>query len=160
MAVFEGHRGRSFITTREGYIGFASMAAQPGDVVLVILGCDSPMLLRPTSVSNAKRISQGLVTVVYELKWLVVGNCYMPGLMNGEAIYGQMGEEDVRFTLSCDGCDLTLDGLRHPQTGRIRYYPRDMLLDAGIEIQGVLPSKRVLIARETLGRAGVETEMG
>ncbi|KXJ85445.1 heterokaryon incompatibility protein-domain-containing protein [Microdochium bolleyi] len=157
--VLKGHQGRSFIATREGYIGLASMVAQPGDIVFVILGCDSPMLLRPTLVLNMKRNTQSPVTVVYELKWLVVGDCYVPGLKNGEAIYGQTGEEDVKFTLRCDDGEMELDGLQHPQTGRIRWHPRDMLLDAGIEVQGVLPSKRVLVAREALEKAGIETEM-
>ncbi|KAF2233391.1 hypothetical protein EV356DRAFT_547969 [Viridothelium virens] len=38
--------GRTFVRTREGYVGLAPCDAQQGDVIVVLLGCDSPVLLR------------------------------------------------------------------------------------------------------------------
>ena len=68
--------GRSFIKTREGYIGLAPQNAQLGDQVCVLLGCNLPMLLRSTSKSQ----------------YQVVGPCYVHGLMNGEAFLGPIPE--------------------------------------------------------------------
>lgn len=42
------------------------------DLLCVLLGCDSPMLLRPTASGD----------------FLVVGECYVHGLMDGEALLG------------------------------------------------------------------------
>lgn len=65
---------RAFLITREGHIGFAPQAARPGDEVCIILGCQSPLLLRPIHNGN------------YE----VVGECYLQGVMHGEAILGPL----------------------------------------------------------------------
>ena len=65
---------RSFVKTREGYIGLAPPNAMPGDHVCVLLGSNMPMLLRP-ALSN---------------QFEVVGECYVHGLMNGEALLGPL----------------------------------------------------------------------
>jgi hypothetical protein len=66
--------GRSFFTTKEGYIGLAPKAAKPNDRVCVIFGCPSPILLRWSK----------------NLRYQVIGECYVPGLTNGEAILGPL----------------------------------------------------------------------
>lgn len=67
---FRSHR--SFIKTCEGYIGLAPRMAQPGDQVCVLLGGNMPLLLRPAP----------------NLQYQVVGECYIHGLMHGEAVLG------------------------------------------------------------------------
>ena len=67
---------RSFVQTREGYIGLAPPNAQPGDQVCILLGSGIPMLLRPTLNSQHQ----------------VIGSCYVHGLTNGEAFLGPMPE--------------------------------------------------------------------
>ena len=67
---------RSFVKTYEGYIGLAPPNAQSGDQVCILLGCDIPMLLRPSSKSQ----------------YQVVGPCYVHGLMMGEAFLGPLPE--------------------------------------------------------------------
>jgi hypothetical protein len=69
--------GRSFFTTKEGYIGLAPKAAKPNDQVCVIFGCPSSMLLRPRG----------------NVRFQVVGECYVAGLTKGEAILGQVPDE-------------------------------------------------------------------
>lgn len=39
--------GRVFITTREGFIGAAPAGARSGDQIVILLGCRSPLILRP-----------------------------------------------------------------------------------------------------------------
>ncbi|KAI1410744.1 HET-domain-containing protein [Hypoxylon sp. FL1857] len=58
--------------TRNGYVGMIDGKPHAGDEVFIILGCDLPMLLRPTTTGE------------YE----VVGDCYVHGIMDGEAILG------------------------------------------------------------------------
>ena len=70
--VYSVCRKRSFVKTREGYIGLAPQNAQLGDQVCVLLSCDTPMLVRSTSRSQHQ----------------VVGPCYMHGLMDGEGLLG------------------------------------------------------------------------
>ncbi|KAL8923554.1 MAG: hypothetical protein Q9208_004500 [Pyrenodesmia sp. 3 TL-2023] len=67
-------RGRCFITTKEGYIGLAPEAAKVGDKICVVLGCQMPLLLRPS----------------FDGRHTVVGGCYVQGLMRGEAILGPL----------------------------------------------------------------------
>ena len=69
--------GRSFITTKEGYIGLAPKTAKPGDQICVLLGCTMPLVLHPTSDSQ------------YE----VVGECHVHGLQDGEAFLGPLSDE-------------------------------------------------------------------
>ena len=69
-------RDRSFVKTGEGYMGLAPKSALPGDLICVLLGCYTPLLLRPTSDSQ------------YQL----VGSYYVPGFMNGEAFLGLVPE--------------------------------------------------------------------
>ncbi|KAF1965068.1 HET-domain-containing protein [Bimuria novae-zelandiae CBS 107.79] len=61
--------GRIFAKTRAGYFVLGPAAMEPGDVVCVLFGCKVPFCLRPTGKY-----------------YLLVGECYVHGLMNGEAI--------------------------------------------------------------------------
>lgn len=63
---------RSFIITDEGHIGIAPKATKPGDRVCALLGCEMPLVLRTTS----------------NLHFQVVGECYVDGMMDGEAFLG------------------------------------------------------------------------
>ncbi|KAI1353846.1 HET-domain-containing protein [Xylaria sp. FL0043] len=68
--LFAGH----MFTTDNGYIGSTQRPVQPGDEVFIILGCNSPMIVRPTPNGE------------YE----VVGSCYIHGVMDGEALLGEL----------------------------------------------------------------------
>jgi hypothetical protein len=61
--------GRRFVTTNTGYLGLAVEAAEKGDIVAIILGCHFPVLLR-----------------AHEDHYRVIGECYIHGLMDGEAM--------------------------------------------------------------------------
>ncbi|KAI8623268.1 heterokaryon incompatibility protein-domain-containing protein [Xylariaceae sp. FL1651] len=67
-------RQRTFIRTTEGYLGLGPTDAHQGDVIVVLLGCDSPMALRPDSGT----------------KYRVVGECYVYGLENARALLGPL----------------------------------------------------------------------
>lgn len=64
---------RLFCSTKQGRIGLAPCTTQKGDLVAIIMGADVPFVLRSTDVGT------------YEL----VGDCYIHGVMNGEALEGK-----------------------------------------------------------------------
>lgn len=61
--------GRIFARTRSGYYVLGPAALEVGDVVCVLFGCKVPFCLRPIGE-----------------RYLLVGECYVHGLMNGEAM--------------------------------------------------------------------------
>jgi hypothetical protein len=54
-------QGRSIFTTAEKKLGLAPKAVRPNDIVVVLLGCISPMVLRP----------------VFSSQYQIVGEAYM-----------------------------------------------------------------------------------
>ena len=66
--------GRTFFFTNECHVGLAPKAAQPNDIVVLILGCQSPMVLRPR----------------HNKQLMVVGECYVHGIMVGEPLLGPL----------------------------------------------------------------------
>jgi len=70
--IFRFLRSRRLILTSKGHIGLGPHATRRGDIVVLLLGCNVPMLVRPV-VSRPKH---------YKL----VGGCYLQGFMEGEAM--------------------------------------------------------------------------
>jgi hypothetical protein len=60
---------RLFFTTTKGFIGLGPCMAQKGDRIALIEGCKVPLALRPKGTTG----------------WELVGECYIHGVMNGEA---------------------------------------------------------------------------
>ena len=61
---------RRFIITAKGYIGLATKNTRQGDIVCILFGCSTPVILRPSNHG------------AYNL----VGDCYVHGIMEGEAM--------------------------------------------------------------------------
>ena len=96
---------RSFIKTREGFIGLAPSNALPGDQVCILLGCDVPILLRPA----------------LNHQYRVVGECYVYGLMDGEALLGPLPDH-YKFVLAFDQKKSRyLKAFLNHQTGKVQY---------------------------------------
>ena len=76
---------RSIAITKRRYISAIAQEAQLGDLVCVLFGCSVPVVLR-------KRIGE---------EYQFVGECYIHGLMDGEAIRawkeGELVEEIVEL---------------------------------------------------------------
>ena len=70
--VREMTRARRFFVTADRYMGLAPGEAREGDRVAVVYGCSTPVLIRG--------IGDG------EAEWRLVGECYVYGLMDGEAV--------------------------------------------------------------------------
>ncbi|KAK3652901.1 hypothetical protein LTR56_004849 [Elasticomyces elasticus] len=69
-------RDRAFIVTKGGFIGIAPNDACPGDVIALVLGAGTPVVLRP---------SEGTVG---EYEW--VGAAWVAGIMSGEMYEAKM----------------------------------------------------------------------
>ena len=96
---------RSFITTEEGYIGLAPKATKPGDQVCILLGCRNPLVLRPVS----------------GLQYKVVGECYVHGLMNGEAFLGSFPDNYRPINYYDQGANNWYRAFLDKQTGNTQY---------------------------------------
>jgi hypothetical protein len=85
-ALEAGMARRSVAVTKKGYIGAIPQQAQPGDLICTLFGCSVPVVLR-------KRIGE---------EYLFIGECYLHGFMDSEAIVHQIkGEFPVqKFVLS------------------------------------------------------------
>ena len=73
---------RRFFRSEAGHFGWAVNGAEPGDVVAVFRGCDYAFTLRPNGDSSYK----------------IVGDCYLHGIMDGEAMVDESLSE-VEITL-------------------------------------------------------------
>ncbi len=139
--------GRSLFTTEEGYIGLAPRAAKPGDRVCVLLGSDSPFLLRPTGTKQ------------YQL----VGHCYTHGIMSGEALLGPLpGDYHSVFPFDSKRNYYTR-AFHSPESGIIQWNdPRlpfkPVYEPSGGQVAWVEEEQRALTS-EALKKRGVHMEM-
>lgn len=75
---------RRFLVTANGYMGLAPGEARKGDRVAVVYGCSTPLLIR--------KVEEAVDD------WRLVGECYVYGLMDGEAIaMDDISDGDIRL---------------------------------------------------------------
>jgi len=68
-AVAAASVNRTFFISKTGYMGVGPKAVEDGDSICVVLGCEVPLLLRKNGD-----------------QYLLVGECFVWGLMDGEAM--------------------------------------------------------------------------
>lgn len=74
--IIGGNLGRNArFTTKNGYFGITA-AAQKGDHVAVLAGCNLPVILRKRKAED---------------KYEFVGTCFVHGFMGGEACFNRVG---------------------------------------------------------------------
>ena len=73
----------------------------PGDIVVLPLGCIAPLLLRPTTVEG---------------QFEVVDECYVQGVMNGEAVLGPL-PSDWKRQIRVDIHGLKVPYFKNTKTG-------------------------------------------
>lgn len=85
MGLFERHmgeliKGRKLFVTDKGYIGLTTNdEVKPGDMLVVLFGCDTPVVLRPIESDT----SQGRAKTYH-----FISDVFVHGLMDGEAVQG------------------------------------------------------------------------
>ncbi|KAJ6092413.1 hypothetical protein N7467_004382 [Penicillium canescens] len=73
--------GRQLMFDSDGHIGIVPRLAREGDFICILVGCHSPIVLRPAADDNDSNDS-GM--------FRVVGECYVLGLSEGEGLLGPL----------------------------------------------------------------------
>ncbi len=76
---------QAFFVTKSGYIGITATSVRPGDEVWVLLGGDTPFVLRPRAQAEPEANPET------PAERLLIGNAYVHGIMDGET----MDRDDV-----------------------------------------------------------------
>ena len=97
--------GNLFFKASGGYIGLAPPSVQPGDEVCVLLGCDSPMVLRPYGDHG------------YQL----VGPSYVPGIVDGDGLLGPLPDNIRMFKVPRRGGSVYTTGFMDRTSGAISF---------------------------------------
>lgn len=74
---------RKSITTARGYVGLALETVKQRDVMAVLLGCSTPIVLRKVPGNGG------------DVGYRVIGECYMHGIINGEAMQWGLETQDI-----------------------------------------------------------------
>jgi hypothetical protein len=72
--------GRKFFKTASGSIGLCPPHTKPGDEIWVLYGCRVPLIFRAQSEEGRRH-------------YTLIGDCYLDGIMNGEAMSNPLYEE-------------------------------------------------------------------
>ncbi|KAL2076119.1 hypothetical protein VTL71DRAFT_1062 [Oculimacula yallundae] len=81
---FSGYwSNRCLFLTEDYHVGLAPKDTQPGDIVVVLLGCSSTMLLRPVNSNDPPQTTK---------QYRVIGEAYCYGIMHNESLIGPLPE--------------------------------------------------------------------
>ncbi|KAL6896380.1 HET domain-containing protein [Trichoderma evansii] len=95
-SVRDACRTRTLLLTRDGYVGLAPGIAAIGDEVVMLFGCNAPIVVRSsaTNATNATNAiypqSSDLGSLTSHTQYRVVGECFVHGMMDGEIILGDL----------------------------------------------------------------------
>ena len=139
--------GRYLFMTEEGHIGLAPRAAKTGDCVCVLLGSDSPFLLRP--IGNNQ--------------YQIVGHCYTHGIMSGEALLGPF-PGDYRYVVAIDSKrNHYSQGFHSPERGIIQWndprLPGNPVYEPSERQYEWVREEQKALTSEALKKRGVHMEM-
>ena len=96
--------GRAYFQTRSGHIGLGPSSIKAGDQACVILGCHALLILRPNAQEG----------------YMVVGECYIDGFMDGEALLGALPSSWQRIARYFPDLGFSWHAFRNLQTGDIQ----------------------------------------
>ncbi|KAM0804980.1 heterokaryon incompatibility protein-domain-containing protein [Usnea florida] len=82
---------RKFFTTHKGFFGLGPGALKEGDRVAVFLGSDTPFVIREADPDSL----DPTMPVPHDTKFKLVGECYVHGLMHGQAVRGREIERNI-----------------------------------------------------------------
>ncbi|KAI3319151.1 HET-domain-containing protein [Xylariaceae sp. AK1471] len=108
--------GRKLFKTLEGHLGIGPAYMQPGDRICLLLGSEFLIALRPQysgipasdaipNESGGGSSTDGSSTSQTGEQFLVVGECFVPGLMAGEPLLGLLPPHERLIMRAVDGED-------------------------------------------------------
>lgn len=83
---------RKFFFTKKGFFGIGPGALQKGDFIAILLGADAPFVIREVvadddnGAESARMVANAPIPM--DRKFRLVGECYVDGMMQGQAIKG------------------------------------------------------------------------
>ena len=93
--------GRAFVFTKEGPFGLAPRFSQSSDIIVVVLGCHLPLVLRPTR----------------NQQYLIVGECYVHPIAAGDLFLGPLAEKWRRCNRFDEQAQVYIDNFFNRETG-------------------------------------------
>jgi hypothetical protein len=84
--------GRQLFITKKGYVGLCPPYALREDIISITPGIHVPLVLRPVNTANVKGSRKAKCATK---RYKFVGECYMHGVMNGEALSLAVGETEM-----------------------------------------------------------------
>jgi hypothetical protein len=103
-------RYRAIFSTTDGVIGLGPPLATSADVIALLPGCFSPMVLRPLQMWH-----RGNPITRYR----VVGECYLQNLMEGKVVLGEFPQGYERVTTFVEEENNFFDAYRYRPSGKI-----------------------------------------
>jgi hypothetical protein len=93
--------GRQFFTSKKGYFGLCPPYTLKEDLIYVVPGVHVPIALRPVSADRNDTRNKGRSSKrrkrTSSKKFHLVGECYMHGLMRGEALSLRIVKEKIEI---------------------------------------------------------------
>lgn len=133
-------RNRALVRTDQGYVGLAPADVKEGDIILMILSCNSFTVVRPVPGSEGQ--------------YNVVGQCFLYGLDDGEVVLGPLPEHVSAESHYHPEADSYYDAYHDTKTGRVSWI--DPRLEAlGIPIETDADGIPRAISIEALEKAGI-----
>lgn len=138
--VYDVTKNRAVVRTEDGYIGLAPAHVKEGDIILAILSCTSFIVVRPVPGNEGR--------------YQVVGESFVYGLNNGEAVLGPLpGHVHAELHYHPE-LRRYIEAYRDTRTGRVSWIdPRFEAL--GIPITTSSHGIPRLVSTDTLEKAGI-----
>ncbi|KAK6839383.1 hypothetical protein PG987_005249 [Apiospora arundinis] len=84
-AGINAYEGCVLFLTEDSFVGLGPPMMSPGDTLFFPWGSFFPILMRPAPTTDALDVEKG-----QQQQWLIVGPCFVSGLMSGEILYGPL----------------------------------------------------------------------
>lgn len=81
--VLHACKGQRFFVTETGLLGLGPPETEPGDSVVVLYGAEAPFIIRPQPEDYLSE--EDGKTYLYQGGYILIGDCYIDGIMYGEA---------------------------------------------------------------------------
>lgn len=142
--------GRAFLTTDDGQFAIGPKTTQPGDVICMLLGCKSPLVLKTTVSDKASG------------EYNLAGECYLDSAVAGEAFLGPLPDYIKNVTSYNVEVDMFGDSFLNVTTNKIQREDPRLEAKMGVGYRSTFPDLEVCheaenrTALEILAERGVE----
>lgn len=83
-------RTRALLLAQDGYVGLAPGMTAVGDDLVMLFGCNAPIVVRSSAANAIHLQSSDRDSFISHRQYRVVGECFVHGMMDGEIILGDL----------------------------------------------------------------------